>query len=51
MHVMNNYNSELSTARIIEALIARGLGIEEELARLGKDLKRAPEGGLRICRK
>ena len=42
---------ELGTNKIIEALIARRTGIEEELARLEKDLKSAPEGRLRICRK
>lgn len=42
---------ELGTNKIIEALIARRIGIEEELRRLEKDMKRAPEGRLRICRK
>ncbi|NLW88215.1 MAG: hypothetical protein GXY43_00595 [Clostridiaceae bacterium] len=42
---------ELGTNKIIEALIARRTGIEEELARLEKELKSAPEGRLRICRK
>lgn len=42
---------ELGTHKIIAALIARRLGIDEELARLERDWKRAPEGRLRICRK
>ena len=42
---------ELGTNKIIEALIARRTGIEKELARLERDLKSAPEGRLRICRK
>lgn len=42
---------ELGTHKIIAALIARRLGIDEELARLEKDWKRAPEGRPRICRK
>ena len=47
-HMMDDRCLELGTNEIIEALIARRLGIEEELARLEKDLKRAPEGRLRL---
>lgn len=49
--MMDDRFLELGTNKIIEALIARRIGIEEELARLERDLKRAPEGRLRICRK
>jgi hypothetical protein len=42
---------ELGTNKIIEALIARRTGIEEELARLEKDLKSAPEGSLEFAEK
>lgn len=41
---------ELGTNRIIKALMTRRIGIEEDLSRLEKDLKRAPEGRLRIGR-
>jgi hypothetical protein len=41
---------ELGTHKIIEALITRRIGIEKELVRLEKDLERAPEGRLRICK-
>lgn len=50
MHVLNNYNSELSTARIIETLIARRSSLKEDIAILDKALKKAPTGSLRIGR-
>ena len=46
--MMDDRFLELGTNKFLEALIARRLGIEEELARLEKDLKRAPEGRLRL---
>ena len=49
--MISNSCLELGTNKVLEALIARRIGIEEELARLEKALKRAPKGRLRICRR